>query len=96
MSKYGDFSGPYFPVFGLNTGKYRPEKAPYLDAFHAAQPLTFVTEVHLKCCWAPSRVASRPKMLAFNRYGRVREKKKKKKKCPQKMIKSGFFSLINF
>ena len=24
--KYGVFSGPYFPVFGLNTGKYGPEK----------------------------------------------------------------------
>ena len=22
MSKYGDFSGPYFPVFGLNTEVY--------------------------------------------------------------------------
>ena len=29
------FSGPYFPVFGLNTEKYRPEKTPYLDTFHA-------------------------------------------------------------
>ena len=26
MSKYGIFSGPYFPVFGLNVGKYGPEK----------------------------------------------------------------------
>ena len=26
VSKYRVFSGPYFPVFGLNTGKYRPEK----------------------------------------------------------------------
>ena len=44
MSKYGVFSGPYFPVFGLNTeiygvngpnvGKYGPEKTPYLDTFH--------------------------------------------------------------
>ena len=25
-SKYGVFSGPYFPVLGLNTGKYGPEK----------------------------------------------------------------------
>ena len=33
--KYGIFSGPYFPVFGLNTGKHGPEKAPYLDSFHA-------------------------------------------------------------
>ena len=22
MSKYGDFSGPYFPAFGLNTEMY--------------------------------------------------------------------------
>ena len=33
--KHGIFSGPYFPVFGLNTGKYGPEKTPYLDSFHA-------------------------------------------------------------
>ena len=26
VSKYGVFSDPYFPVFGLNTGKYGPEK----------------------------------------------------------------------
>ena len=44
MSKYGLISGPYFPVFGLNTeiyevnpntGKYGPEITPYLDTFHA-------------------------------------------------------------
>ena len=40
VSKYRVFSGPYFPVFGLNTevpntGKYGPEKTPYLDTFHA-------------------------------------------------------------
>ena len=29
------FSGPYFPVFSPNTGKYRPEKTTYLDTFHA-------------------------------------------------------------
>ena len=34
VSIYGGFSGPYFSVFGLNTGKYRPEKFPYLDTFH--------------------------------------------------------------
>ena len=27
------FSGPYFSVFSPNTGKYGPEKTPYLDAF---------------------------------------------------------------
>ena len=36
VSKYGVFSGPYFPVFGLNTEKYGPEKTAYLDTFHAA------------------------------------------------------------
>ena len=37
VSKYGAFSGPYFPVFGLNTGKYGAEKAPYLNSFHAVE-----------------------------------------------------------
>ena len=37
VSKYGDFSGPYFLVFGLNTGKYGPEKTPYLDTFQAVK-----------------------------------------------------------
>ena len=35
VSKYGVFSGLYFPVFWLNTGKQGTEKAPYLDTFHA-------------------------------------------------------------
>ena len=52
MPKYGFFSGPYFPVFGLNTeiygvnlrvqskyGKYGPEKTPDLDTFHAVTSL---------------------------------------------------------
>ena len=29
------FSGPYFPVFGPNAGKYGLEETPYLDTFHA-------------------------------------------------------------
>ena len=28
VSKYGVFSGPYLPVFSLNTGKYGPENCP--------------------------------------------------------------------
>ena len=36
VSKYGIFSGPYFPgKFSTNTGKYGPEKTPYLDIFCA-------------------------------------------------------------
>ena len=33
MFKYGIISGPYFPVIGLNKGKYGPEKTPYLNTF---------------------------------------------------------------
>ena len=43
VSKYGVFSGPYFPVFSSNTGKYGPEKPRYLDIFHAV----FITQ----CLW---------------------------------------------
>ena len=43
VSKYGVFSGSYFPAFGLkylsifspNVGKYGPEKTLYFDTFHA-------------------------------------------------------------
>ena len=35
VSKYGIYSGPFFPVFELNTGKYGAEKTPYLDTFPA-------------------------------------------------------------
>ena len=35
VSKYGIFSGPYFPSFGLNMEKYGPGKTPYLDTFRA-------------------------------------------------------------
>ena len=34
VSKYRVFCGPYFPVFSPHTGKYGPEKTPYLDTFH--------------------------------------------------------------
>ena len=29
VAKYGVISGPYFPVFGLNAGKYGPEKTAF-------------------------------------------------------------------
>ena len=34
VSKYGVFSGPYFPVSSRNTGECGPEKTPCLDTFH--------------------------------------------------------------
>ena len=39
VSKYGVFSGPYFPVFG-------PEKTPYLDTFQVMGAME-----KLKCDW---------------------------------------------
>ena len=35
VSKYRVISGQYFPVFGLNTGKYVPEITSYLGTFYA-------------------------------------------------------------
>ena len=35
VPKYGFSSGPYFPVFSSNAGKYEPEKTPHLDIFQA-------------------------------------------------------------
>ena len=33
--KIRSYSGPYFPAFSPNAGKYGPEITPYLDTFHA-------------------------------------------------------------
>ena len=35
LSRCGSFSCPYFPVFGLDTGKYGSEKLLHLGNFHA-------------------------------------------------------------
>ena len=45
VSKYGVLSGPYFPVFSPNTGKYGPEKTPYLDTFHAVIWTSYVDSI---------------------------------------------------
>ena len=37
VSKYGVISGPYFPVFGLNTGKHVSEITSYLYTFRAVK-----------------------------------------------------------
>ena len=42
--KYGVISGPYFPVFGLNKGKYRPEVTRYLHTFHVVITSCYVSE----------------------------------------------------
>ena len=45
VSKYGVISGLYFPVSGLNTGKYGPEITSYLDTFHAVILTFFFREI---------------------------------------------------
>ena len=46
MSKYGDISGPYSPVFSPSAGKYGPEITPYLDTFRAVQLYqSFINEI---------------------------------------------------
>ena len=49
MSKYGVISGPYFPVFSSNTGKYWPEITPYLDTFHAVIALICFSVMLFNC-----------------------------------------------
>ena len=48
MSKYEVFSGSYFSVLGLITGKYGPEISPYLDTFHAVTALPALFFHHMQ------------------------------------------------
>ena len=41
MSKDGVFSGPHFPVFGLNIGKYGPEKNSLFGHFSCSAKFPF-------------------------------------------------------
>ena len=56
VSKYEVISGPYFPVFGLNTEIYS-EITPHLDTFYAAQvnsgyiTISLQYRSHWKCCF---------------------------------------------
>ena len=49
-SQYGVFSGPNFPVFSPNTGKYGPKKTPYLGTFHAVLCRQFPVCFSKFCC----------------------------------------------
>ena len=49
MSKYGVFSGPYFPVLGLKTRKYGPEKTPHLYVSHVV--ITSKPHLPLSLAW---------------------------------------------
>ena len=56
MFKYGVFFGTYFPVFGLNTGIYGPEKTPYLNTFHAVISIQDTLISPLKQCNVDGRL----------------------------------------
>ena len=69
MSKYGAFSGPYFPV-GLNTKIYsvnlpiqseyrkiRTRKTPYLDTFHAVILCEYFAILRKSSIWFDSNLA---------------------------------------
>ena len=43
VSQYGVISGPYFPVFRLNTGKHVSEITSYLYTFHAVEHMENMT-----------------------------------------------------
>ena len=45
MSKYGVISGPHFPAFGMNAGKYGPEITPYLDTFQEGEQILWIRVV---------------------------------------------------
>ena len=50
------FSSPYFPVFSPNTGKYEPEKTPYLETFYAV----YVSGNIIVICIHPQRRIQTP------------------------------------
>ena len=50
------FSGPYFPIFSANTGKYRPGKTPYSDTFHTLHLLTAASDDKINLNKAISRL----------------------------------------
>ena len=49
VPKYGVISGPHFPVFSRNTGKYGPETTTYLDIFHEVTITMWLN--HLPMCF---------------------------------------------
>ena len=47
VSWYGVLSGPYFPVFSPNAGKYGPEKTTYLNTVHAVILYSIIMDTQL-------------------------------------------------
>ena len=60
--KKGVFSGPYFPVFSPNAGKYRPEKTPSLDTFHTLGVLEYLNI----CKFSENLTLTQDSQVSFN------------------------------
>ena len=63
MSKYGVFSGP-------NTGKYGPEKTPYLNTFHAMEYIRHLSHRAWRACQINCLLVNVFPTLSFWRNGR--------------------------
>ena len=63
VSKYGVISGPYFPVFGLNTGKYGPEITPYLDTFHTVYISLYNQNQNQRFCYNTGKCGSEKTLI---------------------------------
>ena len=81
MRKHGNFSGPHFPLFGLNMeiyyinprvqSEYGPEKTPYLGSFHTVPSCSIYSNANFNILKQPLIVvlpnSCSEKFLKFHR-----------------------------
>ena len=93
---YGVFSGPYFPVFSPNTGKYGPEKTPYLDTFHTVADELFLdwnTSAAI-CSWTVRHIIALLGLMCISLQ--ICLSKKTRSKALPKKLASCFFLLLPY
>ena len=92
MSKYGVIS--VFPVFGPNTGKYGPEKTPYLVTFHAVNFYSVMYSVNSVRYFGPiiRDLISYKLSIICKLIGKFKNgiPKRKPRKCPCRICKTFF------
>ena len=71
MSKYGGFSGPYFPVFGLNTERYGVSFTPYLSVFspntekYEPEKTPYLDIFHVVIAYLYGNIQNKPKRRCY-------------------------------
>ena len=99
VSKCGVISGPYFPVFSPNTGKYGPEKSPYLVTFHSVNFYSVRYSVNSVRYFGPiiRDLISHKLSIICKLIGKLKNgiHKCKPRKCPCRICKT-FFSKHRF